>query len=205
MTKKINFVILIRMLNNLENKKTKVLLIHGLSSNGKNYWFAWLKEELEKHGFEVRNPNILKSEKLNFEKTLSKLEKEILDFDQNDIIIGHSLGGFFASALAEKKKIKKLILIGAGLYFNKLFITALRLAKIHGTNLFLETIKNKQINSDKIQAQEKITVLSKNDRWLSYRKNIKIFQNTDWQIKTFKNKKHFKDDTFPELIDIILS
>jgi len=95
--------------------KYRFVFLHGWKGNGHNCFFPWLKRELEAHGHEVITldlphsyiPDVVEQA----EYVLSKVK-----FDENTILLGHSLGSVVAYRILERlnKPIRKLILV-AGL------------------------------------------------------------------------------------------
>lgn len=98
----------------------KALILHAWWSKPEDNWYLWLKEELEKRGFEVSLPD-LPTQRTNLpdlQKQLTFIKK--LNFlDKNTVIIGHSLGAVLGMRLGEIYKFKKLITV-AGWDYNDL-------------------------------------------------------------------------------------
>ncbi len=97
------------------NKKYKFVLLHGWKSTGKDCFLPWLKAELEKRGHEVVAPDMPHP----FLPDVVEQARFVLDkikFDENTILLGHSLGSVVSLRILEQLKtpIKKLILV-AGL------------------------------------------------------------------------------------------
>ncbi len=95
--------------------KYKYVLLHGWRSSSKTCFFPWLKKELEAEGHEVialDMPHPLLPDVVEqADYVLSKVK-----FDENTILLGHSLGSVVSYRILEKLKtpIHKLILV-AGL------------------------------------------------------------------------------------------
>ena len=93
--------------------KYKYVILHGYKSNSKRVFIPWLKRELEAQGHEVIAldlpspfiPDVVEQA----DYVLSKVK-----FDENTIIVGHSLGSVVSYRILEKLKtpIKKLVLVG---------------------------------------------------------------------------------------------
>ncbi len=102
---------------NCKKVKQKVLIIHGFEGRGDSEWKPWLKNELEKRGFEVRLPTMTTADHPDLKKWMKELLPLIKDFSPDDIVIGHSLGSKAALhlLLKAKKKIGHLLLIGSAI------------------------------------------------------------------------------------------
>lgn len=69
----------------------KAYLIHGWEGNPENYWFPWLKSELESRDFEVVAPEMPNSDEPKIQPWIEKL-KSTLQPDENTVLVGHSIG-----------------------------------------------------------------------------------------------------------------
>lgn len=88
-------------------------IIHGVYANPEANWFPWLKNELEKSGFEVivpRFPTPLDQSLESWTRTIAKYENSI---NEETVLIGHSLGAAFILSYLEKtgKRINVAFLI----------------------------------------------------------------------------------------------
>ncbi len=70
----------------------KVFIIHGWSGYPEEGWFPWLKEELEKRGFEVIVPAMPEPDEPKIETWVPFLSKLIGVPDSNTFFVGHSIG-----------------------------------------------------------------------------------------------------------------
>lgn len=80
-------------------------------------WFPWLKNELEKKGYEVSVPDLptIGTDLPDMEQMLKTLK-----VDKDTVVIGHSLGAVLGLRLAEKQSFEKLILV-SGWDFDDLY------------------------------------------------------------------------------------
>jgi leucyl-tRNA synthetase len=87
------------------------VLLHGFTGSPKNDFFPYLKEELEKREFSVSIPQLPNT---NNPDILKQVEYVLANekFNENTVLLGHSLGSVVALKVLEKvkKPIKKLIL-----------------------------------------------------------------------------------------------
>jgi leucyl-tRNA synthetase/predicted alpha/beta hydrolase family esterase len=97
--------------------KQKILVIHGFEGSPDTSWHSWIKNELEKAGFEVRVPKMSTADHPVLATWLKELLPLVKDFGPNDVVIGHSLGSKAALhlLLKAKKKIGNLLLIGSAI------------------------------------------------------------------------------------------
>jgi leucyl-tRNA synthetase len=97
------------------DKKYNFVLLHGYTGSPEKNFFPWLKGELEKRGHRVSVPKLPNTNKPNIPEQIEYIIKHE-KFDENTILLGHSLGSVIALKVLEKlnKPIKKLIL-AAGL------------------------------------------------------------------------------------------
>lgn len=89
------------------------LIIHGVSGSSRENWFPWFKSELEKRAWKVLAPDLPNAEHPKVLEWNSALLSLVGEFDENSVIVGHSLGVPAGLNLAQAlgKKIGKLILV----------------------------------------------------------------------------------------------
>lgn len=189
-------------------KKQKVLLIHGFTGSADVIWFPWLKSELEKEGFEVFAPTMSTSHKPTIESWMNELEPFVEQMDENDIILGHSLGASAAARILEKtnKKIGSLIFV-AGAVDNKteeFWIEQDRAEPGEG-NPFLRKFWETPINWEKVNslADYKLTIVSTDDPYISVEGHKELF-GQNWFHLVWEKKGHICDSEYPELLHEIL-
>jgi predicted alpha/beta hydrolase family esterase len=91
------------------------IIIHGTGGYPGENWFPWMKEELEKLGYQVFVPQFPTPEKQTPEewfKVFGNYEKYL---NSETILIGHSYGGAFLLRILEriKAKVKVAVLVAA--------------------------------------------------------------------------------------------
>lgn len=94
----------------------KVLILHGYGETPNHFWYPWLKEQLEKKGYQVSIPQLPNTDNPELDKQLEFVNKNC-QIDQETILVGHSSGASLILALLESSKVtvKKSILV-AGYY-----------------------------------------------------------------------------------------
>jgi len=70
----------------------RVFIIHGWDGYPEEGWFPWLKQELEKNGFQVQVPAMPEPVEPKIEKWVSYLNKIVSNVDENTLFVGHSIG-----------------------------------------------------------------------------------------------------------------
>lgn len=85
--------------------------LHGFEATPDDDFHPWLKKELESRGYKVQVPSLPNTENPSVEEQVNYVLKNC-KFDENTILIGHSLGSVVALKVLEKLKspIKKLVL-----------------------------------------------------------------------------------------------
>lgn len=88
------------------------IILHGTGDKPTDFWFPYLKEGLEKRGYEVWLPSLPNSEYPNLKDWIPFI-LENGKFTNETIIIGHSAGAQIILSLLEKLdvKIKQAILV----------------------------------------------------------------------------------------------
>lgn len=83
------------------------IIIHGTGGSPEVNWFPWLKKELESRGHRVFIPRFPTPEGQSLESWMKALDEYDKYFDENLILIGHSIGVAFI--LHKLEKIEKPI------------------------------------------------------------------------------------------------
>lgn len=90
---------------------TRFIFIHGNGGNDwKSAWAVWLKNEIEKLGFETVFETMPDPEKARADHWLPHM-KDVFKIGADDVIIGYSSGAVAAMRYAEENEIKGSILI----------------------------------------------------------------------------------------------
>lgn len=88
------------------------IILHGTGDKPTDFWFPYLKENLENRGYSVWLPELPNAEKPNLKDWLSFVLQSGT-FSQDTILVGHSAGAQLILSILEKIdiKIKKAILV----------------------------------------------------------------------------------------------
>ncbi len=94
--------------------KPNFVLLHGYNGSPKKHFFPWLSGELEKMGYKVQVPALPRPEDPRVEEQVAHVLKTV-SFDENTVLVGHSLGGIVALKVLERlsKPVRKTILVAS--------------------------------------------------------------------------------------------
>jgi len=92
-------------------RRPNFILLHGYTGSPKENFFPWLKKELEKRGYTVQVPVLPNTNNPDVSEQVDFVLKNC-KFDEQTILLGHSLGSVIALKVLEKvkKPIRKLVL-----------------------------------------------------------------------------------------------
>ena len=100
----------------------RVIIVHGWDGYPEEGWFPWLKNELEKKGFEVLVPQLPQPKIPRIENWVPKLAETVGTPDENTYLVGHSMGcqtiARYLEALPEGVKIGGAVFVGG--FFKRL-------------------------------------------------------------------------------------
>jgi len=175
--------------------KLRIIFIHGNQSTHWSFaWAPWLKQELEKQGFEIFFETFPDSIIARAEYWLPFL-KEHIKAGENDVIVGWSSGAVAALRYAEENKIRGSVLV-APCY----------------TDLGDELEKQsgyfkKSWNWESIKANQKSIALvhSDNDPFVPQDQFVFITEKLKPDVIKISGAKHFiEQQTFPELLNYLI-
>lgn len=93
----------------------RVFVVHRWDGSPQKDWMPWIKNELEKKGFEVHVPTMPDSENPEFDPWLRELTKAVGEPDKDCYFVGHSLGCVtilrFLETIVEKKEVGGIVLV----------------------------------------------------------------------------------------------
>lgn len=174
----------------------QAIILQGWYQKPDSNWYSWLKNKLEENGYTVFLPDLptMHSDMPDMQKQLEYI-KEHVSFDQNTIVIGHSIGCLLAMRLAEEFSFAKMLLI-AGWDFNDL-------TKEH--QLFWSTpIDHKKIKEN---VKEIYCISSDNDPYMTAFTVEAMAQRFGGKFLLLKGKGHFVDENnvkeIPEILDLL--
>ena len=70
----------------------RCFIIHGWDGSPEEDWYPWLKQELEKKGFQVTVPAMPETNAPKIETWVTHLVRAVGQVDENTFLVGHSIG-----------------------------------------------------------------------------------------------------------------
>lgn len=182
----------------------RAVILHGTKGDHTENWFPWLKNELEKLGYEVWVPDLPHADRPNMSRYNEFLLSQGWDF-QDNLIVGHSSGSVailgLLQALPETAKVNTAILVGS---FTE------RLAKDPSWDMLTELFyKPFDFESIKKKAGQFIFVHSDNDPFCPLEQAQELHAKLGGEFVLMPGMGHFtmkldqRFDKFPELLQLI--
>ena len=168
-------------------KGKKIIIVHGYTASPEKNWFPWLKEELESLGAIVPVPAMPESNFPDPQKWQQHLLNSHIQFDEDTILIGHSLGcvtvlRFLEQQVPQGVKIGGYVLV-AGFDHN---LETLPSLESH-TEVLLDYRKLTHI------ANKRISLISSNDRVVEPQASKDLACALQAEIVIEENAGHFLD------------
>ena len=187
-----------------QSEKPKVLIIHGFEGDPSEGWKPWLKNSLEDLGYEVRSPKMPNFAHPDYSEVMDFLEEQTKDFTENDIVVGHSLGGHFAIKIAEKKKIGKIVLVAPTIGG---FEMSYEIWKKNDPGSDFDScekiLEGNKVEFDKIKARQKIAIFGETDRGIPVAHADLL--DDSWQVVKKPNTGHMSiEKEVPEILKAIV-
>ena len=187
--------------------KYNFVLLHGYTGRNDKNFFPWLKAELEKCGATIQVPQLPNTDNPVVIDQMNYVLKNI-KFDENTVLVGHSLGGLVAMKVLEKisKPIHKLILVAPA---------TLKQFYEPGEDINHKTGKQKafigsfdyQFDFGKISQQAKTKIILQDDNDTPSRVPSMQFIAEKIQAQlynTVANKNHFRAEQEPFILEKII-
>lgn len=194
-----------------EAKRT-VLILHGTGGSDKENWYPYMREQLEKRGYEVIVPNMPNADMPESKKWLAELEKINDKIKDDTIVIGHSLGCPAAWQFIEKfnKKISHLYLVAPT--HPEMDWKQINETHEEGVSDKIREFTQQNVDWKKVEKLTgRITIyLSKDDLYIPFDTRELFKKDIDAKFRLYESKGHFtiataKMTEFPELLEHILS
>ena len=173
-----------------------VFIIHGVQGHPKENWFPWLKKELELIGCRViahRFPNPESPQLSEWSEFFGKYK---VYFNNNTIVIGHSLGVAFLLNILEKYPAKTAFFV-AGFCSDPKNEFSESMGAFTNRDFDWETIKG---NCHKF-----FIYSSDNDPYVSLPKGKELAEKLNSKIKIVKNAGHFNEASGCKKFELLLN
>jgi uncharacterized protein len=181
--------------------KKRCYIIHGWGGNPNEAWLPWLKNELEKNGFEVYVPEMPDTENPVIKKWVNKLSEVVNVPDEQTYFVGGSIGCQTIIRYIESIDYR----VGGAVFVAGWFdLTNLEAGEIEIAQPWLET----KINFEKVKQNlpTSTIVLSDDDPLVPFeitKEKFKKYLGSEVVEKT--GKGHFdKESELPEALTAIL-
>lgn len=171
----------------------RAYIFHGLGSTKYSNWFVWLAYELKKRGFKVKTPQFPNTIFPKLHEWLAAVDA--FTFDENTIIVGHSLGGILTLRYLEQHDVK----VGK-VYLVSVPVTHLGWGQLISSHFFDTEF---QWNTIRSRAEEFFVVSDTRDPVVPLEHGDILAKNLHCNILPLEDGSHFCRLTFPELLKII--
>jgi hypothetical protein len=184
----------------------RAIVVHGWAGSPSSDWMPWAKKSLERKGFEVSVPEMPETDNPKITPWVNKLNETIGKVQNDDILIGHSIGCLtilrYLETLKDNEKVSKVILVAPWQFLTLDENENPEIAKPWiETPIDYEKIKSK---ADKI-----IAIFSDNDPWVPFEKNTEFFkEKLNPEIITKQGMGHFTAEEgsaeLPFLLELLI-
>jgi uncharacterized protein len=172
-------------------------IIHGTFGHPGENWFPWLKEELEKLGYNVHVPTFPTPENQSLESWREVFSEYKVSNDT--ILIGHSLGPAFILDILEKHKARAAFFVAG-------FTGLLDIKEVDSIN---KTIVDRNFDWETIKSNCKkfFVINSDNDPYVPIKKAKELASNLGTEPILVRDAGHFNEKagytSFPKLLEMI--
>lgn len=178
----------------------RAVLIHGWGGHPDEGWRPWLKNELEKHGFEVLVPEMPETKSPTLHVWLSHLQKLVGTPDTDTYFVGHSLGCVtilrYLETLKPQEKVGGVLMV-AGFGEDLSYLGYMKELK----SFFETPIEWEKI---KTHCSSFFALHSDDDTWVD-KKNLELFkEKLDAKAVLQTGMKHYSGDDNVNELPIIL-
>lgn len=190
-------------------EKQKVLLVHGYAGGASKNWFPWMKESLERAGFDVLAPTMSTANHPNFEAWQAELAPLIAKLGPRDVIVAHSMGGkAIVHALKRaNKRVGHLMLVASSLFVDVRDRDWEMLAHLWpGMDLpAVQAFWNAEETPKDLDdlADDKQFIASNDDLFVPGASLVNV--PNGWFRQVFDGCGHFQGEAYPELLERILA
>ncbi len=187
----------------------KLIMIHGWGGSGKGGWFDWLREEVEKRGWNVESPDMPNTTSPKISEWVEHLKKvaEGVRVEEDTFFIGHSIGCQtilrYLEKLPEKTKIGGVILVAPWMHLDENTIKEDGEEVVEIAKPWMET----PINFKKIKQHTDsfFAIFSDNDPYVPLSDADLFKEELSARTVVLENQEHFCENSeFPVLLESLL-
>lgn len=176
-------------------KKQKAVIVHRLNADAFDDWYPALKAELEAQGFEVEVPSLPEPEAPTYEGWMRVLKPLVATLGEDDVLVGHSLGGRMAVHALLEAKVK----------IGHLFLVAPLIGSVAvSSNSSLQAIIERSIDWEMLSTLVRSgnVLVSDNDDRVP--KATRETYPAGWFIKSLGSRGHFRSTHEADVINEVL-
>jgi uncharacterized protein len=167
------------------------VLLHGMFGNPENFWFPWLRQQLEAKGYKVTAPQLPAADTPNL-NVWTPFALENMSFDRETLIVGHSAGCPLTLAILNQLKtpIFRAVLVAG-------FI---RLKEMEDDNVML--MKSPDWDKIKTNGRDFYFFNSDNDPWgCDHTQGAALREKLGGTLIVQTGERHFGSKTFEQPYD----
>ena len=178
----------------------RVFIVHRWSGSPTDDWIPWLREELERHGYEVLVPGMPDSDAPMIEKWVHHLAEVVGTPDSNTYFIGHSIG--CQTILRYLETINTPV---GGAIFVAGWFNLENLEDEESQEIAKPWIET-PINTEKVKQvlPKSVLIISENDPYGAFEENKQKFSEIVTQGIVLPNSGHITEQKVPAILDQFL-
>ena len=173
----------------------RVFIIHGWGYKPEKNWYPWLKQELEKKGYEVSVPLMPHPDLIDIKEWVGRLAKVVGNVDENTYFVGHSIGcqTIIRYLGSQKQQCGGAVFVGGWFMLTK-EATKLKQDKKLAEQWLVSPISFEQA---KLAMKQSVAILSDDDPFVPV-ENAEVFEKTlGTRVVMQKKKGHFEEKEYP--------
>lgn len=177
----------------------KVIILHGFEGQPNSNWFPWLMNTLAQAGYHVEIPALPNPYHPDSAQVLPWLEEFLGPDTQNTILVGHSLGAYWAAKLAEKYTFHQLILVAPAV--EPLPYDRYRELWPESDIDALEKTITHDIDWNSVSGTNNAAIFSADDHLIPA-ENMSLFHDRNWKTLMLTNgERHICVPALPEILE----
>ena len=174
----------------------RVILVHGFNSDPTMNFHPWLADQLRDQGFQVVVPKLSLSttEEIDLNKIIEEMKSQVGYLKNEDIMLGHSLGGFiilqYLEAVEMTETPRAVVLVAPPWKVSRPELRRLFIADLDAEVLMWK-------------AREFVIVHSKDDDLVPFEHAEKLAETLKARLVATNGDGHYMGTQYPILVDTI--